>query len=314
MVHDAVLLSHGSEGQGPLIAVVGETASGKSGLALELAKRFDGELICADSWTVYKRFDIGTAKPSTAERAAVPHHLLDVANPEAGFNAAEFQRLARLAMTGIRARGKLPILVGGTGLYIDSVLYNYQFLATPPLNIRNKLNNLTLQQLQQKVLDNRLDITDIDIRNKRRLIRLIENNGARPTKSSLRPNTFIIGIAVEREKLRERITQRVDTMLHAGLELEVRNLEACYGWGAEPMKGIGYREWREYFEGPGTDAQHTNRQTLEQTRERIIAATMGLAKRQRTWFKRNDRIHWLTSSNKMADAVDLVTAFLASNS
>jgi tRNA dimethylallyltransferase len=103
-------------------------------------------------------------------------------------------------------------------------------------------------------------------------------------------------------------------MLHAGLELEVRNLEACYGWGAEPMKGIGYREWREYFEGPGTDAQHTNRQTLEQTRERIIAATMGLAKRQRTWFKRNDRIHWLTSSNKMADAVDLVTAFLASNS
>jgi tRNA dimethylallyltransferase len=108
----------------PLIVIVGETASGKSALAMELAQKFDGEIICADSWTVYKGFDIGTAKPTAADRKLVPHHLLDVADPAVGFSAAVFQRMAKQVIEDITARGKIPLLVGGTGLYVDSILYD----------------------------------------------------------------------------------------------------------------------------------------------------------------------------------------------
>jgi tRNA dimethylallyltransferase len=273
---------------------------------MELARRFDGELICADSWTVYKGFDIGTAKPSAAEQAEVRHHLLDVAEPKQGFNAVEFQQLARMAIADIQGRGKVPIMAGGTGLYIDSVLYDYQFLAPPSVEIRQRLNGLSLEELQRYAADNGLDTTDIDIRNKRRIVRLIENNGVRPSKSELRDNTLLLGVAVDREQLRERITKRVDGMLAAGLEEEVRRLAERYGWDAEPMKGIGYREWRPYF-----DPQPELHQDLAQTRERIISASMGLAKRQRTWFKRNERIQWLQHPNTLAGAVDLVTTFIS---
>lgn len=288
-----------------LVAVVGETASGKSALAMDLARRFDGELVCADSWTVYKDFDIGTAKPSPEERAEIPHHLLDVADPVQGFSAVAFQRLANEAIADIQQRGKLPILVGGTGLYIDSVLYDYQFLPPPPAGMRQELNKLSLEELQQRAHEQGLDTTGIDMRNKRRIVRLIENNGVRPSKAGLREGVLIIGIAVDREHLRQRVSQRVDAMLAAGLEQEVGRLAKLYGWEVEPMKGIGYREWRPYLE-----PQPELRQDLGQTRERIIAATMGLAKRQRTWFKRNDCIHWLQSPNTMAKAVDLVTTFI----
>jgi tRNA dimethylallyltransferase len=178
----------------PLVAVVGETASGKSALAMELARRFDGELICADSWTVYKGFNIGTAKPSAAEQAEIRHHLLDVADPEQGFSAVEFQKLARRAVDDIQARGKLPILVGGTGLYIDSVLFDYQFLPAPPQSMRDELNKLSLEELQRKAHQQGLDTTGIDLQNKRRVIRLIESNGIRPSKGLMRNNALVLGI------------------------------------------------------------------------------------------------------------------------
>lgn len=292
----------------PLVVVAGETASGKSALAIALAERFDGELICADSWTVYKGFDVGTAKPSATERQKVPHHLLDVADPAAGFSAVEFQKQARQAIADISGRGKLPIMVGGTGLYIDSVLYEYEFLPAPATGVREALNAKPLEELVRQAHDAGLDTTGIDLRNKRRVIRLIENNGVRPAKGELRDNTLILAIATDRDHLRERITRRVDAMLAAGLEAEVRQLAAQYSWDAEPMKGIGYREWRPYFE-PTRDGK----QMLEQTRERIISASMQLAKRQRTWFKHNKydgRIHWLQAPNTIHDAVAYTTTFL----
>jgi tRNA dimethylallyltransferase len=298
----------------PLIVVVGETASGKSSLALALAEKFNGELISADSWTVYKEFDVGTAKPSAEELVRVPHHLLDVADPEKGFNAVEFQRLARAAIEDIQARGKLPILVGGTGLYVDSILFDYQFLPATDPELRSVLETMTLSDLQQKVHEMTLNTIGIDLKNKRRVIRLIENSGERPAKNTPRSSTLIIGIQVDRELLRERVTARVDGMLQAGLEQEVRTLAKKYGWDAEPMKGIGYREWQPRFEGYQNQAGQKEYQGLEQTRERIVAATMGLAKRQRTWFKRNDRIHWVQGSNTLAESVDLVTTFLDTNS
>jgi tRNA dimethylallyltransferase len=288
-----------------MVVVVGETASGKSALAVELARQFDGELVCADSWTVYEGFNVGTAKPSAAERAAVRHHLLDVADPRQGFSAVEFQKLAKAAIEDITGRGKLPIMVGGTGLYIDSVLYEYEFLPAPAEVLRDELNVLTLEQLQTRAGEMRLDTTGIDMRNKRRIIRLIENEGVRPGRGEMRDNTLVLGLARDREHLRERVEARVDAMLAAGLEDEVKALADKYGWEAEPMKGIGYREWRPYFE-PRPELH----QDVALTRERIVAATMGLAKRQRTWFKRNPRIHWLEGMNTTTEAVDLVTTLL----
>lgn len=291
-----------------LVVIVGETASGKSALAMALAEQFNGELICADSWTVYRGFDIGTAKPTAEERARLAHHLLDVADPEQGFSAPQFQRRARAAIDDITSRGKLPVMVGGTGLYIDSVLYDYQFLDEPAPGLRELLIAKPLDTLVQEAADLGLDTTGIDMRNKRRVIRLIENNGRRSSKQSLRPNTLILGIAVDRDHLRQRVEMRVDAMLAEGLEGEVQRLAARYGWDAEPMKGIGYREWQPYFEPqPGL------KQDLTQTRERIIGATMGLAKRQRTWFKRNKSIQWLSPGQTNDEYVDLLTTYIANN-
>jgi tRNA dimethylallyltransferase len=285
----------------PLVVIVGETASGKSALALELAQRFDGEIICTDSWTVYKGFDIGTAKPSIAEQALVPHHLLNVADPAKGFSAVVFQKLANEAIQDIISRGKLPFLVGGTGLYIDSVIFDYGFLPPSSPGLRAELNALSLDAVLAKARELGLDTTDIDLGNKRRVIRLIENNGLRPTKKELRENTIMLGLSVPRDELQAKIEQRVDAMLATGLEQEVRVLANKYGWDAEPMKGVGYYQWKEFFEGS---------QTLDETRTKIIKATLDLAKRQRTWFKRNNSIHWFTTEDKSIEAVEFITTLL----
>lgn len=285
----------------PLLVIVGETGSGKSALAIELAESCGGELICADSWTVYRGFDIGTAKPPREARARVAHHLLDIADPQNGFSAVEFQSRALAAIKDIDTRGKLPIMVGGTGLYVDSIIFHYSFLPAPSPDRRLELNALSLEELQGLVRDQGIDPMGIDLRNKRRIIRLLESGGVRPVKHSLRKNTLIIGIKTDKERLSEQVSHRVDAMLGAGLEQEVRKLAEHYDWSVEPMKGIGYREWEAYFAGT---------QTLEQTRGRIVSATMNLAKRQRTWFKRNDSIHWLTSEDKVIEAVEYATTYL----
>lgn len=283
----------------PLIAIYGETASGKSQLALLLAQKFNGEIIAADSWTVYKDFDIGTAKPTPDQRALIRHHLVDVADAKEGFNAALYQDLALRAIAYIEARGKLPILVGGTNLYIDSVLYNYSFLPPVAPSEREARNQKSLPDLLDEAAAAGVDMSGIDIRNKRRVIRALESGGKHPTNTQLRPNTLLLGIQTDRETLRQRVTERIDEMLDLGLEQEVSMLSKKYGWGAEPMKGIGYSEWREYFEGS---------KTLAETRELIISASMNLAKRQRTWFKRNNSIRWVSDP---ITAVDIATTFLS---
>lgn len=283
----------------PLVVIVGETASGKSELAVQLAEAFDGEVIAADSWTVYKDFTIGTAKPDAATRSRVPHYLLDIADPQIGFSAAEYKRHALAAIAGIASRRKLPILVGGTGLYVDSVLFDFSFLPPASPELREKLNGLSREELLVMIEQSGYDLYGIDVRNKRRLIRLIESNGLRPNRDDrLRPNSLVIGMRVEREELRARIAKRVDAMLSAGLEEEVGKLAQLYGWNVEPMKGIGYREFYEYFNGS---------QTIDETKERIISSSLNLAKRQRTWFKRNKSIHWIS---KQDEAVELITTFL----
>lgn len=285
----------------PLLVIVGETGSGKTALAMELAERFDGEIISADSWSVYKHFDIGTAKPSQAERIRIQHHMVDIVEPEDGFSAAIFKRQASQQIVTIAARGRLPVMVGGTGLYIDSVLYDYKFLPPPTADRRRALNSMTLQQLLQEAEAKELDTSGIDIRNKRRIIRLIENNGRLPGRADLRPNTVVLGLSFKAEQLGVRVTARVDGMLAAGLEEEVRTLAKRYNWDTEPMKGVGYREFKPYISGT---------QTLDEVRLAIIRDTIALAKKQRIWFKRNKSIHWLTTDDKLAEAVDYATTLL----
>jgi tRNA dimethylallyltransferase len=269
-----------------LLVIVGPTASGKSDLALRIAKEFNGEIIAADSWTVYRGFDIGTSKPTITQQKAVKHHLIDVRQANQGFNAPLFKAMALKSIQDIQKRGKLPIMVGGTGLYIDSVIYDYGFLDNSSPEERRRLNAMELKDLLELAGRRRVDLDDIDIRNKRRVIRAIEARGAKPTKAGLRPGTLIVGLKVGNDELRKRVELRTEKMLEAGLEQEVKTLADKYGWEAEPMKGIGYREWREYFDGS---------RTLGETKARIISATMGLAKRQRTWFKRSPDIQWFGS-------------------
>jgi len=285
----------------PLIVIVGETASGKSALAMDLAQRFNGELICADSWTVYKGFDIGTAKPTPEDQTEVRHHLLDVAEPLEGFSAATFKRLANQAITDISERGKLPIMVGGTGLYIDSVLYDYSFLPPSDAKLRAELNALSLSEVVARAEAMELDTTGIDMRNKRRVIRLIENNGVRPTRAELRENTCVIGVRRPLDELEERITLRIDTMVAAGFVSEVQQLGERYGWDVEPMRAPGYRAFAQYIKGAIS---------LDAAKLRFRQNDLQLAKKQRTWFKRNDSIQWVSDPS---NAVEIVTTFLNKN-
>jgi tRNA dimethylallyltransferase len=280
-----------------LLVIVGQTASGKSSLALAVAEQYRAEIISADSWTVYQGFSIGTSKPTTTQQKAVKHHLLDVREASQGFNAPLFKEMAENVIEDIQKQGKLPILAGGTGLYIDSVLYDFGFLPTLAPEDRDRLNQMDIEKLVGLAENRNIDLTDIDTRNKRRVIRAIEAGGQKPIRGQLRPNTLIVGLQLPSEELKERIEQRVDEMLAHGLEDEVYALAAKYGWETEPMKGIGYREWREYFEAE---------QTMEQTRQRIISATNNLAKRQRTWFKRNSDIQWFGSKNSAFDYISKV--------
>jgi tRNA dimethylallyltransferase len=280
-----------------LLAIVGQTASGKSELAMRIASNFGGEIVSADSWTVYRDFDIGTSKPTLSQQKAVKHHLLDVRAATGGFNAPLFKDLAAKAIKDIQKQGKLPILAGGTGLYIDSLLYDFGFLESVSGDSREELNQKSIADLLDLATSRSVDLTDIDTRNKRRIIRAIESGGQKPSKKALRPNTLIVGIKLGQDELNGRIEQRVDQMLAEGLENEVRELSKKYGWDVEPMRGIGYLQWREYFEAD---------QTLGQTRQRIISATKSLAKRQQTWFKRNPDIQWFSSADAAHRAVSAV--------
>jgi tRNA dimethylallyltransferase len=281
-----------------LIVIVGETASGKSALAMELAQKFDGEIICADSWTVYKGFDIGTAKPSQADQKLVPHHLLDVADPAVGFSAAVFQRMAKQAIEDIVSRGKIPLLVGGTGLYVDSILYDYSFLPPSDPELRNELNALSLDEVIARAETMELDTTGLDMRNKRRVIRLIENEGVRPTKKPLRENTLILGVSVERGVLEKKDKKRIEAMVAEGFVEEVEALLDKYGPDIEPFRAPGYRAFKDYVSGAVT----------------LDAAKLRFFQKQRTWFKRNESIQWLSTEDKIGEAVDLATTFLNTQS
>lgn len=266
----------------PLIVIAGPTASGKSALAMQTAKAHNGELICADSRTVYKGMDIGTAKPSMADQKEVRHHLLDIVEPDQPFTVAEFKRLALNAIDDITRRGKLPIIVGGTGLYVDSVIFDYQFGDPADPTRRLALQEKTIEELQQICLENGYSLPE-NTKNKRHLVRAIELGGIKTQKLKLRPNTLVVAITTEKEILKERITRRVREMVDVGVLDEARRLGAHYGWDTEAFTGDIYREMKGVIEGDIT---------LGEAIERCSARDRQLAKRQITWLKRNPYIIW----------------------
>lgn len=286
----------------PLLAIIGQTASGKTALAIKLAQHFDGEIIAADSRTVYKGMDIATAKPTAAERAAVPHHLLDITTPDEPLNVADFQRLAMQAITDISARGRLPIIVGGSGLYIDAVLFNYQFpelQQAPDPAIRNSLVSKSIAELQAMVTARGLELPQNSL-NKRHLINSIER-GAAGNRHVLRANTLVLGLKRERQDLEKRITARVKQMFDEGLLAEANTLRAKYVPDIDPLKTPGYKTLWQLLDGEITQLQ---------AQAAFVRADLILAKKQYTWFKRNKSIHWLHNRDNFAESVELVTTVL----
>lgn len=285
--------------QPPLVVIVGPTASGKTALALELAKRYDGAIICADSRTVYKGMDIGTAKPSAEEQAAIPHYGLDAVEPGEPFSAYDFQQLAGRVTADIAAAGKLPIMVGGTGLYIDAVLYDFQFRKSADPNQRQKLQELSVDELQRQVVAAGYPLPE-NSQNRRHLTRLLESGQAPQQGRRLRPNTLVLGLRPDADQLRERVTNRVDAMIEAGLAHEVKGLIECFG-SVEALRAPGYKAFAGYLEG---------QISLDEAKQQFVRDDLRLAKRQRTWFKRNADIHWLDNRDVLTEAVALITTFL----
>ena len=258
----------------PLIVILGPTASGKTGYAIELAKRVDGEIICADSRTVYYDMNIGTAKPTVEERGAILHWGLDLVKPGERFTLYDFQQYAKAKITEIRNRNHVPILVGGSGLYIDSVIYDYALAPEPEVDMAKRLE---LEEMNYAI---KLGIDlPVDSQNKRRLIRAIERGGANKKCSQLIDNTVVIGITTDKERLRQRSVLRSKQMLVDGLIDETKALIKQYGV-VEPLRRNAYGVVQQYLAGEIPEVELV---------DGMVQADMKLIKKQLTWWRKPER-------------------------
>jgi tRNA dimethylallyltransferase len=294
---------------GRVVAVVGPTAAGKSALSIELARILGGEVVNADSMQLYRGLDIGTAKLTPTERAGVPHHVLDIWDVTEPASVAEYQRLARRAIDDILARGRVPLLVGGSGLYVRAVLEEFEFPGTDPA-LRARLEE-ELARLGPAALYERLRAVDpaaaarILPGNGRRIVRaleVVELTGAPFTAALPEPvphyDSVSIGVDRDTAELDERIAVRVDEMWAAGLVEETRHLVGLgLRSGRTASRALGYQQVLRLLDGELTD---------EQARAETVRATRRFVRRQRSWFRRDPRIHWLNAARP-----DLLAAALA---
>jgi tRNA dimethylallyltransferase len=306
-------------GQRPLVAIVGPTGTGKSALAVALARRFGGEVVNADSRQVYMGLDIGTAKPTPQERGDVPHHLFDIARPDEPFSLGRWLELARQALEGIWGRGRLPIVVGGTGQYVWALLEGWTVPRVPPQpDLRRRLEERARRE-GMEALYAELARRDpaaaafVDPRNLRRLVRALEVMEAtgRPFSQQRQrggaPYPYLaIGLWLPRQELYRRTDRRVEEMVARGLVEEVRRLLAAgYSPDLPALSSIGYQEMCQHLRGE---------LTLAEAIERTKAGTHRLVRHQGNWFRRRDpRIRWLPadSPDLLEEASRLVQAFLA---
>lgn len=284
-----------------VIAIVGPTAVGKTALSIELAKKLDGEIINGDSMQVYRDLNIGTAKITPEEMDGVPHHLLDILEPTDSFSVADYQQAVREKITEIQARGKMPIIVGGTGLYVQAVLYDFRFTEEKIDEGVREAYYTALEQVGPEAMHERLAAVDpetaktIHPNNTRRVIRALEmaehsevkkSNDAQHQGQKALYHHFIIGLNMDREKLYERINLRVDMMLEQGLVDEVRGLYDRDIRDVQSIRAIGYKELYDYFDG---------RETFEQAIDNLKQNSRRYAKRQLTYFRNKMDIKWYDS-------------------
>ncbi len=285
-----------------LIVILGPTASGKSDLAIKLAKKFKGEIVSADSRQVYKGMDIGTGKINQKEMKGVPHHLLDVVSPKKKFNVTQYRKLAIKTINKIHKKGKTPILCGGTGFYIQAVVDGLIIPEVKPdWKLREKLEKKSTEELFDKLkkLDSERAQT-IERKNKRRLIRALEIviKTKRPIPClKKKPLPYPVLMLELKAKTKNKIAERVNKMFNQGLEKEVESLIKKYGW-VPALQTIGYQEWKQYFE---------NELNKSKVKDLIILHTRQFARCQMTWFKRDKRIHWI---KKQPEAEKLIKEFL----
>lgn len=279
-----------------LVAIVGPTASGKSELAMQIALKYGAEIVAADSRTVYKGLNIGTAKPTTDEQRLVKHWGIDLVDPGQRFTAADFKIYAQSKIAEINAREKLAILVGGTGLYVDSVLYDFEFGPDADPQDRERLEELSVYELQQLIESRRLPLPPNQL-NRRHLIRRLERGLTGQKHKEIRPRTLLAGLMPAPEVLRQRIAARAQRMFDEGVIDEARWLINNYS-GVEPRDyGIVYKLCSGVLSGSIT---------REQAVERFATLDWQYAKRQKTWFKRNSDIHWFESISNAAKFIDSV--------
>lgn len=287
-----------------VVVIVGPTASGKTAVSIELAKKINGEIISADSMQIYKDMNIGSAKPTEEEMQGIYHHMIDVVEPTEVFNVARYKEMAEKCIEEILVKGKIPIIVGGTGLYVSTLTNGIEFSdIESDEEYRKELENISLQENGVDILFEQLKRIDpeaanvIDKNNVRRVIRALEiykvtgKTKTQVDKESVKELKYdyrIFGMLWDRQELYERIDKRVDIMIDMGLVDEVEKINKN-GISSTAIQGLGYKEIIEYIK---------NEITLEDAIEKIKQETRRYAKRQMTWFKRDKSIIWLNAKNK----------------
>ena len=296
-----------------VIVICGPTASGKTALSIELAKKINGEIISADSMQIYKEMNIGTAKPTKEEMQGIKHYLLDFVSPNERYSVAQYKQDAKNAIKEIISKGKIPIIVGGTGLYIDSLIYEIEYNDIKiDENYRKELEKIIEEQGLEKLYKNAMQIDPIamekiSVNDKKRIMRVLEiykATGKTKTEQELesrkKPVEFdykVFAINWDRETLYERINKRVDIMIEQGLIDEVKNILEKYDKFPTAMQGLGYKEVVDYINGI---------YTKEEMIDKIKMETRRYAKRQLTWFRKNKQTIWLDGTNNLQNNINII--------
>ncbi len=283
-----------------IVVICGPTASGKTALGIQVAQQANGEIISSDSMQIYKDMDIGTAKPTEEERAQAVHHLVDFVSPDERYSVADFKKDATEKIEDILSRGKLPIIVGGTGLYVNSLIHNIEYKEEiTDIEYRNELEKVNLETLYKQAME--IDpkaVERVSQNDRKRITRILEiyhTTGKTKTqmeaesRQEVKYDYKIFVLTPERDKLYERINLRVDLMIQAGLVDEVKELLKKYKEFPTAMQGLGYKEVKEYLDGEITE---------EEMIEKIKQESRHYAKRQLTWFRQYKDATWLDTFDK----------------
>ena len=296
-----------------VIVICGPTASGKTALSIELAKKINGEIVSCDSMQIYKEMNIGTAKPTKEEMQGIKHYMIDIISPDERYSVADYKKQAKEAIKEILSKGKVPIVVGGTGLYVDSLIYEIDY---PEIEFDEKYREELDQEVEERGLEalyekaKEIDeeaIKKISSNDKKRILRILEiyhatgkNKTEQEKESRKTPVEFdykVFALNMDREKLYDRINKRVDIMIENGLIEEVENIYKKYNKFPTAMQGLGYKEVVQYLE---------KRLTKEEMIEKIKQETRKFAKRQLTWFRKNKETIWLNADDTIQNNIKII--------